>query len=100
METDYISREAAIKALRKRQCEGCPAFPRFCEACKTAGDKQEIKNIPAADVRLVVRGAWTRIDYVPCGHDYVCSVCGFKNDARRNYCPDCGASMGQEESNG
>ena len=55
--------------------------------------KKRLKELAAADVRAVVRGTWTRIDHVPCGHDYVCSVCGFKNDARRNYCPDCGAVL-------
>lgn len=48
------------------------------------------------NVRPVVRGKWTRIDYEPCGHDYKCSVCGWNNDMPTLYCPNCGAMM--EES--
>ncbi len=106
METDYISREAAFKALRKRQCEGCPAFPRFCEACKTTGDKQEIKNIPAADVRPVVRGHYVGdydgyADGAPVYDIWSCSVCGcffedWDEKPTYNYCPNCGADMREE----
>lgn len=50
-----------------------------------------IKNIPAADVRPVVRGHWI---------DGACSNCGFFTDVVVSrffsYCPNCGAMM--EES--
>lgn len=52
-----------------------------------------IESIPAADVRLVVRGRWTRIDYEPCGHDYKCSACGWTNEMATSFCPTCGADM-------
>lgn len=40
---------------------------------------------------------WKRIDYKPCGHDYECSSCGWKNDMRTHYCPSCGATMVEGE---
>lgn len=47
-----------------------------------------IKNIPAADVRSVVRGHWV---------DGACSNCGFFTDVVMSrffsYCPNCGADM-------
>ena len=54
---------------------------------------QNIKDIPAADVRPVVRATWKRIDFKPCGHDYECSSCGWKNDMATHFCPNCGARM-------
>ncbi len=49
--------------------------------------------IHADDVREVRRGKWTRIDYEPFGHDYICSICGIKNDRASFFCPGCGADM-------
>jgi hypothetical protein len=58
----------------------------------------DTNHIPytAADVRPVVRGKWSRIDYEPHGHDYKCSACEWKNDMPTLFCPKCGARM--EES--
>ena len=39
------------------------------------------------------RATWTRVDYEPCGHDYVCSKCGCKSDGPWKYCHDCGSPM-------
>lgn len=79
----YIEREAA-----------CAVMPDDYYGCR---DKKLLKSIPAvADVRPVVRGKWTRIDYELCGHDYKCSVCGWNNDMPTLYCPGCGAEMGRE----
>jgi len=50
-----------------------------------------IKNIPAADVRPVVRGHWI---------DGTCSNCGFFTDVVMSrffsYCPNCGADIREE----
>lgn len=40
---------------------------------------------------------WKRIDYKPCGHDYECSSCGWKNDMKTHFCPNCGARMAEGE---
>lgn len=58
---------------------------------------QRIEKLPPADVRPVKRGHWTRVDYEPCGHDYICSECGCKSDGDWNFCHDCGADMRVEQ---
>jgi hypothetical protein len=62
-----------------------------------------IENIPAADVKPVVRGKWLRgkeSATSPAQDSYTCSVCWDKalasfwgKPARTNYCPHCGADM-------
>lgn len=88
---EYIEREAAY-ALSKIICDAIrnreyhPAnFGRFI--------LDRIDDIPAADVMPVRHGRWSRIDYEPIGHDYICSVCGWRNDMASHYCPNCGAHM-------
>ena len=56
----------------------------------------EIKAIPAANVRPVVRGRWEKC----VGENGVtsacrCSLCGFEDNrfSMFNYCPNCGAKM-------
>lgn len=74
---DFISREAALSAQNK--------------SMNLNEMRERLKRIPAADVRPVVRGKWSRIDYEPHGHDYKCSACGWKNDMPTHFCPNCGA---------
>lgn len=87
--TDYISREAVCYQLEKQETiDGQPRAIR--RAAKI------VANFPAADVRPVCGGKWSRIDYEPHGHDYKCSACEWKNDMPTHFCPNCGARM--EES--
>ena len=81
---EYISKESA----RKRAIE-IPFNGKFHKVIPLG----EINTIPAADVRPVVKAAWKRIDFKPCGHDYECSSCGGKNDMATHFCPNCGADM-------
>lgn len=60
-EKEYISREAAIKAVYDNDCEGYATWA--------------IKAVPAADVRPVVRGKWVA-DGDGYHWTYNCSVCG------------------------
>lgn len=58
-----------------------------------------IKNIPAADVRPAVRGKWMPKNEIgDCC--YQCSDCGFVRDAYildiGNFCPNCGADMREQ----
>jgi CRISPR/Cas system-associated protein Cas10 (large subunit of type III CRISPR-Cas system) len=63
--------------------------------------EEALKDIPAADVRPVVRGKWKRDDTEINGQKfpigYRCSVCGTKfliiDDPRFNFCAACGADM-------
>lgn len=69
---------------------------------------EAFNEIPAADVRPVVRGEWIAEQFVDDGgllheilskHDtLVCSICGYKyldlfDSPRHNFCPNCGADM-------
>ena len=122
---EYIKREAAIKAVSENDCEGyatqavkaIPAadvLPRDeaitmgAELAAMHGSDATSQQLEEAylkgvedgmtrrDVRPVVRGKWTRIDYEPHGHDYKCSACGWKNDMPTHFCPNCGADMREE----
>lgn len=55
--------------------------------------RRVISSIPAVDAVPVVHAYWTRVDYEPIGHDYICSECNDKNDRASLWCPDCGARM-------
>lgn len=90
--SDYIEREAAIKAV-------CDCVPHSCDisSCGFAcSEADALSKLPAADVRPVVRGKWIKngwsIRCSECWHDMPFSV--------RNYCPNCGADMRGGEDNG
>lgn len=97
--TDYISREAAIDAIWKPEVRPNDLiFDALRRACE-----EEVKHIPAADVRPVVRGKW--IDR-PLDNfrkfESKCSVCGWSGVSNYdsyvdifdfNFCPSCGADM-------
>ena len=98
MVSDYISREAALDAV----------FGQFCassdgtEAALNSA-VEDIKRIPAADVRPVVPGKWKNNHCSACGMmpmgEEIWECCDFappKFEWFMNYCPNCGAWM--EES--
>ena len=101
---EYIEREAAFNALLKLvpkvDDDGyCYAYSDYCWVIR--GDAATaIDSIPAADVRPVVRGKWTRRKsklYT------MCSACGYGYSNSHyhkveefKFCPNCGAMM--EES--
>ena len=103
--TDYISREAALKAT----CYACSEGLEDDEPCDfKCADYMEIASIPAADVREVKRGKWKdkRLDKFR-KYEVVCSECGAKYignyDAYDepydfNFCPNCGADMREEQT--
>lgn len=97
--TEYISREAAVELLKKRLYEtalnstgfNADAGDVFADAAERL-EKTWINEIPAADVRPVVRGKWNAYN-----NTYVCSACGRPISFwKSNFCPNCGAMM--EES--
>lgn len=95
---EYILRDQAIIAVTGAKLPDVSAsgLPIANGKRSVADCVRRLKDIPAADVRPVARGKWSRIDYEPLGHDYKCSACGWKNDMRTHFCPNCGAMM--EES--
>ena len=97
--TDYISREAAIEAMFK-DAEAHPGHIFWVT------QHEALRNIPAADVRLVVRGRWKLggygqisdatekwYDQFLCGGFLYCSVCKGRTSVKFNFCPNCGADM-------
>lgn len=63
-----------------------------------AAFKSCIDDVPAADVRPVVRGNWVAVDF----HTVKCPICGFEMDIMKvndhilnhaNFCTNCGTDM-------
>ena len=100
---DCISRETAITHIKENQCKGCSDIG-LCGNCAVLIALKLLKNVPAADVRPVVRGKW-EIDnsYADPGlMNLRCSVCGEFGGTWRDctlpsmlykFCPNCGADM-------
>lgn len=89
--SEYISREAALRA----NCYFCSAHLKDDSPCdEKCADYMKFMEIPAADVRPVVRATWRR--YSPFTDTYECSNCGeqvIDQQFRTNFCPNCGAAM-------
>lgn len=90
---EYIERELAIEALSRG--EGCG------NVCRRA-----IERILATDVAPVRHGRWIDaypdIEPNPMFMYGICSECGFEQGLSKylNYCPNCGAKMDGDASNG
>ena len=83
--TDYIDREALLKAISK--VGGSPLIE-----WDTVGVVSLVANQPAADVAPVRRGRW--LDGVEGSMLRICSLCGFTAGApSHRFCPACGAKM-------
>ena len=98
--SDYISREAAIEAVREELgCETCNGsnVGIICAFCNVGESILMIKNIPAADVEPVVHGRWEKSEY----RGFVrCSVCkdayideDWLSSGKWGGCPNCRAKM-------
>ena len=95
--SDYIDRET-VYPLAKKICDVIDSedFQRLNFGMRIL---DWIDDIPAADVRPVVRGHW-----IPTGQDEEfygelnkCSVCGAVDIGFGDYCFNCGARMEGEE---
>ena len=58
--------------------------------------EKDILSAPTVEAEPTKHGHWTRVDYYPVGHDYICSICDRKHSGSFNFCPDCGAKMDEE----
>lgn len=94
MADEYISREAALKYIKSKQCRTCSDIG-LCGNCAVLVAVKLLEKVPAADVAPVVHGKWG--DNGIAGSMLVkCSVCGFDCGANSfSYCPNCGARMRQ-----
>lgn len=103
---DYISREAAIEALRPYKVDPFKIgflddnTDGFNDGIDTA--ISELSVMPAADVRPVVHGAWVQSGKYP---EYLeCSACNRALVSKQpeespvgyKFCPVCGAEMREE----
>lgn len=100
---DYIKREDVINELNKlcdRVCQYSKAQRKvMCGACPLGDAFTVIEDeIPAADVRENVRGAWELDDDCDVYELWRCSVCSTGIfDHRYDFCPFCGADMRGEK---
>ena len=107
-EKEYIEREAAIAVIEEKQKELCPVG-MYSRHAVYGSDREKfdawqeiietLESIPAADVRPMTRGKWSRVydDFMKSNYD-TCSCCGKEYFGAKgfNFCPNCGAMM--EES--
>lgn len=57
-------------------------------------DPEAVEQLPAADVRPVVRGQWKRVDPRSTVVTFRCSECNYYAHMNAtNFCPNCGADM-------
>lgn len=85
---EYITREAAIEAVKQSTGVGNTAFIDRFDALNRIG------IISAADVQPVRHGRWLPVDELEDAFD--CSECDAMVSKRLNYCPNCGAKMDAE----
>lgn len=96
--TDYVEREAVLREIKEFAEEFCECdyvFPPMV---------RDIKRLPAADVRPVVRGNWeewwpSELCLIFTGEEmlWMCSECAAKFSERKNFCSNCGADMREEQ---
>ena len=116
MADEYISREAALRAIENKRNEYVDKawtpvvggryrqdelFANAALGCRAA--EEEVKTVPAADVKPVVYGYWTRKRTIEHDGELYCSVCGKEPNTgmfgitKTNFCPNCGADMREVE---
>ena len=98
--SNYISREAAIESLVEYY-NSMVDFVGYGTPKKNAVGEciERLKNdIPAADVRPVVRGTWKSHKTKTGKNWWKCSACDYVSEhkAHHNFCPNCGADMREE----
>lgn len=103
METDYISREAALKGIFDSansflEDEDPAKASTMIYLIATSNAREAVKDIPAADVRPVKEGHWIihKSELFPAESTIECDQCHAEQPIwiDDNYCPNCGAKMG------
>ena len=90
--SQYIEREAAIKAIEKADYT---LIANDADSCKADYLRDIIESVPATDVVPVRHGRWR---YFHKQNIAVCTECSFERDLDANFgravnCPNCGAKM-------
>lgn len=100
---DYISREMVLRRFEDIK----KAAPRLSDKVFLDGVMAVIDNIKAANVEPMVRAEWVLVCKTRGEHDTLieekCSLCGrhverYDTQPEDNYCPNCGAKMGKEDT--
>lgn len=93
---EYIEREAALEICEKEYQERLRMLD-YCGDTVAWNIGNAIKAVPAADVAEVRHGRWKGEGF----GDYSCSLCcEIVSGNDHNYCPNCGARMDGDESDG
>lgn len=97
--TEYISRDKVLKKFIEGDGHD---DDRFTEGYNFAVQehREEVENIPAADVQPMKHGCWITSHPVDAAKEFKCIVCGglielpvFAEHCYYDYCPYCGARM-------
>ena len=86
--SDFISREAALKAANEWVSEACMA-----PVMRVSRLLDKLQKVPAADIAPVVHGKWIPFHSQAAGDIQYCSACDVGFDAPMGFCPHCGARM-------
>lgn len=92
--SDYIERSKLAKATEIWRNQLIEIYGENDEYVKCLDSVLlGIDNIPAADVRPVVRGKWIEPRFSENVYGVECSVCHTTWDYGTNFCPYCGSYM-------
>ena len=58
---------------------------------------EDVMALPAVDAAPVVHGRWIKLAEAPEWDQRRCTVCGDVSCCQRNYCPNCGAKMDEDD---
>lgn len=94
--SEYIEREKLLLALKEWQNKLIGTYGKNDEYVRCLESVFiGIEDVPAADVRPVVRGKWKLYgaDKRGRGGIFVCLACEKSFPYKTNFCPNCGADM-------
>lgn len=92
--------------MRYVDAEKIPYYPDYSEVpygeVKLFSYKEDIDNIPTADVQEIRHGKWHEGRFgngitVPFSKYYICNRCNRTSKKKSHYCPNCGAKMDGKE---
>lgn len=90
MQTEYISRQKALEAIKSKEKEGVSDFySGMMEGLSCA--LHAVMDVPSAEVVQVAPGKWLKQYHGQVNS--ICSVCGKESGRRTDFCPNCGAKM-------